>query len=296
MEKSQREFLLRQQLNAIRKDSGTGRGAEDYRARVEAADVPDAVREALPRGRQAGRSSDQNPSRRGSARGSTQSSTSRGTSARPTTPTSPAPGRCSTLTTTASKRSKSGSSSTSPSGAARSPRPRGRGRPRIRCRGAARRPARHGQDLARRECRACAWTEVRPVALGGVRDEAEIRGHRRTARWRAQPDRPAIKEAGSMNRWCSSTRWTRSGRTTAEIQQRRWRCWTRLRTTPSATTTSRLDLDLSDVLFIAGERGRVHPLGVARPDGARHARRLHRGRQGRDRARLPAAAPAGRPR
>src|SRR4051794_24332022 len=49
MEKSQREFLLRQQLNAIRKELGEGEpeGAEDYRGRVEAADVPDHVREAL---------------------------------------------------------------------------------------------------------------------------------------------------------------------------------------------------------------------------------------------------------
>jgi ATP-dependent Lon protease len=64
MEKSQREFLLRQQLNAIRKELGEGEpeGAEDYRARVEAADVPDAVREAMLR--EVGkleRSSDQSP-------------------------------------------------------------------------------------------------------------------------------------------------------------------------------------------------------------------------------------------
>jgi ATP-dependent Lon protease len=64
MEKSQREFLLRQQLNAIRKELGEGEpeGADDYRARVEAADVPDAVREALLR--EVGkleRSSDQSP-------------------------------------------------------------------------------------------------------------------------------------------------------------------------------------------------------------------------------------------
>jgi ATP-dependent Lon protease len=64
MEKSQREFLLRQQLNAIRKELGEGEpeGAEDYRARVEAAHVPDAVREALLR--EVGkleRASDQNP-------------------------------------------------------------------------------------------------------------------------------------------------------------------------------------------------------------------------------------------
>jgi ATP-dependent Lon protease len=49
LEKSQREFLLRQQLAAIRKELGEddAGGVDDYRARVEAADVPDAVREAL---------------------------------------------------------------------------------------------------------------------------------------------------------------------------------------------------------------------------------------------------------
>ncbi len=49
LEKNQREFLLRQQLAAIRKELGEDEpeGADDYRARVEAADVPDEVREAL---------------------------------------------------------------------------------------------------------------------------------------------------------------------------------------------------------------------------------------------------------
>ncbi|HTW16391.1 MAG TPA: endopeptidase La [Nocardioides sp.] len=49
MEKTQREYLLRQQLAAIRKELGEGEpeGSEDYRTRVEAADVPDAVRAAL---------------------------------------------------------------------------------------------------------------------------------------------------------------------------------------------------------------------------------------------------------
>jgi ATP-dependent Lon protease len=48
MEKSQREFLLRQQLAAIRKELGEDEpdGAEDYRGRVEQADLPDKVREA----------------------------------------------------------------------------------------------------------------------------------------------------------------------------------------------------------------------------------------------------------
>ncbi|MGH3496110.1 MAG: endopeptidase La [Nocardioidaceae bacterium] len=48
MDKTQREYLLRQQLAAIRKELGEGEpeGSDDYRARVEAADLPDKVREA----------------------------------------------------------------------------------------------------------------------------------------------------------------------------------------------------------------------------------------------------------
>src|ERR1700754_1648437 len=67
MEKTQKEFLLRQQLAAIRKElgeegtDGPG-GVADYRARVEAADLPEKVREAALR--EVGkleRSSDQSP-------------------------------------------------------------------------------------------------------------------------------------------------------------------------------------------------------------------------------------------
>ncbi|AQZ64534.1 ATP-dependent protease La Type I [[Actinomadura] parvosata subsp. kistnae] len=52
MEKQQREFLLRQQLAAVRKElkelngDSTESEEEDYRARVEAADLPEKVREA----------------------------------------------------------------------------------------------------------------------------------------------------------------------------------------------------------------------------------------------------------
>src|SRR5690348_1171207 len=48
LERSQREFLLRQQLAAIRKELGEDEpdGSADYRARVEAADLPEKVREA----------------------------------------------------------------------------------------------------------------------------------------------------------------------------------------------------------------------------------------------------------
>jgi ATP-dependent Lon protease len=54
MEKTQREFMLRQQLDAIRKELGESAGedgdvVEEYRARLEAASVPDDVRTAVNR-------------------------------------------------------------------------------------------------------------------------------------------------------------------------------------------------------------------------------------------------------
>ena len=55
-----------------------------------------------------------------------------------------------------------------------------------------------------------------------------------------------------------------------------------------------VDLDLSDVLFLATANVlETIPQAAAGPDGAGHPRRLHRGRQGRHRPRLP-AAPAAR--
>ncbi len=64
VEQSQREFLLRQQLAAIRKELGEGEpdGSDDYRSRVEAASLPEHVREAALREvHKLERSSDQNP-------------------------------------------------------------------------------------------------------------------------------------------------------------------------------------------------------------------------------------------
>jgi ATP-dependent Lon protease len=67
MEKQQREFLLRQQLAAIRKelaglDGEPASEEEDYRTRIEAADLPEKVREAaLKEAAKLERGSDQSP-------------------------------------------------------------------------------------------------------------------------------------------------------------------------------------------------------------------------------------------
>ncbi|WP_327431692.1 endopeptidase La [Streptomyces sp. NBC_01236] len=69
VDKQQREFLLRRQLEAVRKelrelngDSSEGEESDDYRSRVEAADLPEKVREAaLKEVEKLERSSDQSP-------------------------------------------------------------------------------------------------------------------------------------------------------------------------------------------------------------------------------------------
>nr|WP_181160356.1 endopeptidase La [Streptomyces solincola] len=68
VDKQQREFLLRRQLDAVRKElrelngDAEGEESDDYRARVEAADLPEKVREAaLKEVEKLERSSDQSP-------------------------------------------------------------------------------------------------------------------------------------------------------------------------------------------------------------------------------------------
>ena len=124
VEKRNREYLLREQLKAIRKELGEGEadGNDDYRARVEAADLPDAVREAALR--EVGkleRAGDQNPEAGWIRTWLDTVLDLPWASAPRTPPTWPRPGRCSTPTTTGWTRSRSASSSTSASAPGASP-------------------------------------------------------------------------------------------------------------------------------------------------------------------------------
>ena len=197
----------------------------------------------------------------------------------------PRPGRgaraCSTRTTTTSTRSRSASSSTSPSGSCKGDMkgpilcfvgPPGVGKTSL------------GQSIARAMNR-----KFVRISLGGVRDEAEIRGHRRTYIG-SMPGRivQALKQAGVDESGVHARR-DRQDRPPASraIRRRRCsRCSTRRRTTPSATTTSRVPFDLSKVLFIAtaNQLGTIHPalldrMEIIQLSGYTEEEKLHIARQ-----------------
>jgi ATP-dependent Lon protease len=204
MEKSQREFLLRQQLSAIRKELGEDEpdGADDHRSRVASADLPDKVREAALRevGRLE-RASDQSP----------ESGWIR--TWLDTVLELPWTTRTTDSTDAVTARSLLDADHEGLEGvkdrivehlAVRARRAR-RGLELVGGRGSGAVLALVGPpgvgktSLGESVARALGRNFVR-VALGGVRDEAEIRGHRRTYVG-ALPGRVvrAIREAGSMN-------------------------------------------------------------------------------------------------
>jgi ATP-dependent Lon protease len=204
MEKTQREFLLRQQLAAIRKELGEDEpdGADDYRTRVESADLPEHVRKAaLTEVGKLERSSDQSPES-GWIRtwldtildipwNTTTEDVDDLAAARAVLDADHAglddvKERLVEFLAVRARRERKGKGKVGGrgSGAVLSlVGPPGVGKTSL------------GESVAR----ALGRTFVR-VALGGVRDEAEIRGHRRTYVG-ALPGRivRAIREAGSMN-------------------------------------------------------------------------------------------------
>src|SRR4051812_5965306 len=207
MEKSQREYLLRQQLAAIRKELGELSGDEDadggdYRSRIEKADLPEAVRTAaLREADKLERTSDQSPEG-GWIRtwldtvlelpwGTRTTDTTDVTAARAVldadhTGLDDVKERITEYLAVRARRAERGLDVVGGRGSGAVLAlvgPPGVGKTSL------------GESVARTLGRSF----VR-VALGGVRDEAEIRGHRRTYVG-ALPGRivRAIREAGSMN-------------------------------------------------------------------------------------------------
>ncbi|MEM6106850.1 endopeptidase La [Mycobacterium sp. 050272] len=204
MEKTQKEFLLRQQLAAIRKELGEGEpdGSDDYRARVEAAELPDKVREAALR--EVGkleRASDQSPESgwirtwldtvldlpwNVRTEDSTDLAAARGVLDADHHGLDDVKDRIVEYLAVRSRRAQRGLQVVG-----------GRGSGAVMV--LAGPPGVGKTSLGESVARALGRKFVR-VALGGVRDEAEIRGHRRTYVG-ALPGRivRAIGEAGSMN-------------------------------------------------------------------------------------------------
>ena len=203
MEKTQREFLLRRQLEAIRKELGRARAAtsadddpDDYRAKLDERDLPEHVRTAVQREvDKLERTSEQSPETGGSARGSTRSSRCPGASSPRTASTSSRPAGILDEDHDGLKDVKERILEHLAVRKLQADRGSPRGRPRLGRDPRARRAAGRGQDLARR--------------VGGPRPRPQVRPRRRWAACATRPrsgDTAAPTSAHSRAAWCARCR------------------------------------------------------------------------------------------
>ncbi|EUA38191.1 lon protease [Mycobacterium avium subsp. avium 2285 (R)] len=299
MEKTQKEFLLRQQLAAIRKELGEGEpdGSDEYRARVEAADLPEKVREAALR--EVGkleRASDQSPES-GWIRtwldtvlelpwnvrtdDSTDLKAARDILDADHHGLDDVKDRIVEYLAVRTRRAQRGLQVVG-----------GRGSGAVMV--LAGPPGVGKTSLGESVARALGRKFVR-VALGGVRDEAEIRGHRRTYGGAAGPNRACDRRGGIDESRCAAGR-NRQGRLRLPGRPERGAA---RGARPGAEPHVPRPLPGSGPRPVRRgvpghrQRRREHPVGPAGPDGAGDHRRLHRGRQGRHRPGLPATPAAG---